>query len=400
MYRYSNIIATMKSHTGMKRKMSLSYSKNDILYEYSKTPNLYINYFEVGKPNIIKSINGCLMEDENNNDIIYTVCNNSLSQFFIIEKSEIDENKYHIRTKSNKYLGSPNKNNFIYCYTTKNRYTLWSIDKLNGDYYRLYYSGDKFDSSKVAIVIARYNENCKWALAYNDITIVFNKGKNNLPEFSRIVNLKNKGREGDTYLHYILHNYYILPDRVIFVQGSPFEHNETLLYALDNYDRLLPVQPLSLQYLKRTNIPPLEITQKYKTTTDFGLEYLVLETNGNLLASFHDKGAFEFVKNYKIEYGNEYDASYNLITNYVIKNELDYQIPLESVLFCYGGLFSVTKEKICKYPLLQYKKMIEILTEKNIQGGINGYILEKMWLHIFGYEPNQNENFFPLSIPT
>jgi len=76
------------------------------------------------------------------------------------------------------------------------------------------------------IIISRYNENLKWTLEepFNKFRYtVYNKGINDNFEKSlvnKIVNLKNVGREGHTYLFHIINNYNNLADINIFFPGS------------------------------------------------------------------------------------------------------------------------------------------------------------------------------------
>lgn len=80
------------------------------------------------------------------------------------------------------------------------------------------------------LVIARYQEDVDWIYniaGYFDRIFLYNKGKNS-PELN-IDNLiysqlKNWGRESDTYLNHILLHYYDCADCTIFVQGKPFDH--------------------------------------------------------------------------------------------------------------------------------------------------------------------------------
>jgi hypothetical protein len=50
--------------------------------------------------------------------------------------------------------------------------------------------------------------------------------------------------------------------------------------------------------------------------------------------------------------------------------------------FC--GLFSVKKENIKIHEISFYGKLLNELISYNSQGGENGYILERLWLFLFG----------------
>jgi nucleoside-diphosphate-sugar epimerase len=81
------------------------------------------------------------------------------------------------------------------------------------------------------VIVAKYNENMDW---FNNISesaaqnyIVYDKGSSPIPDSfpkQQIFRRKNLGREVESFIFYILENYYNLPDYVIFLQGHPFDH--------------------------------------------------------------------------------------------------------------------------------------------------------------------------------
>jgi hypothetical protein len=148
---------------------------------------------------------------------------------------------------------------FYYAYLILYEFFPFYIDYI----YYIDYIGSKFNKDDVNLIIARYHENIEWALAYNDIAIIYNKGNKDIPEFINIKNINNIGREGHTYLYYIITRYNSLPNRTIFLQADWFSHNETILYGIDNYDTHLSVQPMGLVYLRKKPIPPREIELKF-----------------------------------------------------------------------------------------------------------------------------------------
>jgi hypothetical protein len=175
---------------------------------YSNVYNCFdIPNFQLGSPVHIKTNGSFLSIGVTKNLVdLFKSDDESGRQKWIIEK---EGESFYIRTAFNrwdsaKYLGSPNVNNRVFLYTTKNRFTRWNIQHMVNDQYRLDYIGDKFDYNDVNIVIARYNENIDWALPYDDIAIVYNKGNNDIPYFSNRFDIQNIGREGHTYLYHIL----------------------------------------------------------------------------------------------------------------------------------------------------------------------------------------------------
>jgi len=76
------------------------------------------------------------------------------------------------------------------------------------------------------IIVARYNESLDWVNYMNKSNIViYNKGNNNI---ENAIKRPNIGREVESFFHYIVNNYYDLPDYVLFVQGNPFDHMKNI----------------------------------------------------------------------------------------------------------------------------------------------------------------------------
>jgi nucleoside-diphosphate-sugar epimerase len=76
------------------------------------------------------------------------------------------------------------------------------------------------------IIIARYNECLKWINKMNiDNIVIYNKGNDYV---ENAIQKKNIGREVESFFHYIVNNYYDLPDYLIFVQGNPFDHMKNI----------------------------------------------------------------------------------------------------------------------------------------------------------------------------
>ena len=94
---------------------------------------------------------------------------------------------------------------------------------------RVLFQREAFENNDIFmdVVVARYAEDLAWIKGtidpntYNNM-YVYNKGDEfecDLPK-STVKELKNVGREGHTYLTYIVENYDNLPDVVVFVPGS------------------------------------------------------------------------------------------------------------------------------------------------------------------------------------
>jgi hypothetical protein len=333
-------------------------------FNTNSTKLFKINNFVINKPlNILtldnKYLSCCII---NNIIDFYDKDDNSNRQKWIIEKDHINENIFYIkclftRYNSSQYLGCPNKNNQVFLYTTKNKYTRWSIEHIQENIYYIKYIGEKFDNKVLSLIVSRYNENIEWVYAYNDIAIVYNKGSELDIPFVNIKKLENIGREGHTYLYHVIQNYNNLSNKIFFLQGDPFIHNETILFAIDNYEKLIDVQPLGLQYLTKLNIPPFEMLEKNKIKTDYGLEYSLLNINNNLYYiepyTFHDKGILELIKKYK----QRFPECNSLVENFLNRSKFPRVKQIDNITFSWSGLFSVIESKIKKYQVFVYENL-------------------------------------------
>ena len=81
------------------------------------------------------------------------------------------------------------------------------------------------------VVIARFNENIDWVERLNWDYLIYNKGEYIDKEYKSIPNI---GREGETYLRYIIEFYDKFPDYISFVQGDPFPHCPNLINQINN----------------------------------------------------------------------------------------------------------------------------------------------------------------------
>ena len=322
--------------------------------------------------------------DKNKNYVFFD--KNNLSNW-IIEKFEND-NSFYIKNEykqeyGTQYLGAPNKNNNVFTYTSKNIFTKWNIKQFINNIYYIDYIGSKFNKDDVNLIIARYHENIDWVLAYNDIAIIYNKGNNDIPQFNNIKNINNIGREGHTYLYHMKNEYNNLSNYNIFIQGNPFDHNETILYGIDNYFNFLDIQPLGKQYFIKDNLPPQSTIDKYQTITDYNLKYMIVKIDGNMRSTyFYDKGV-DHLNNEAVHDYKDDLKKYTLFELFLTHSNFPYKNDLNNVYFTLCALFAVHKKYILKYNIEVYDNLINQLLRFHPQGGRLGYILERLWLYIF-----------------
>lgn len=71
------------------------------------------------------------------------------------------------------------------------------------------------------IVVCVYKEPIEWLYNLSEKKVLYNKGDNYID--GSIVS-ENIGREGESFLRYIIDYYDVIDERVFFLQGNPFDH--------------------------------------------------------------------------------------------------------------------------------------------------------------------------------
>ena len=296
------------------------------------------------------------------------------------------------RYNMTQYLGAPNQYKRGYLYTQKNRWTRWTLEPTDfQDTFKLCYTGETFNTNELTIVVARYEEDVQWTEAYSDICTLYNKGESK-PNASLpfIFRLENTGREGHTYLYHIISNYESLSANIVFTQADPFPHNPTILCAIDAIEQTRSIQPLG--YIYSDKIPSKELVNAAARVTDYGLKYMISKINRNLQivspVAFDDAGINQFIQDHTYIYSRQ--AHMSLVNAFLERcrvplhntttSDFDSLIP-----FSFAGLFKVNREVVRVHSKETYTNIIRELTLIHPQGGLNGYILERVWLYIFGY---------------
>jgi hypothetical protein len=102
------------------------------------------------------------------------------------------------------------------------------------------------------IVIGRYREDLSWALPYREHIIIYNKGEQQVDQFSDQRFVPNVGRETHTYYQYIVDHYDCLDNFTIFLQGNPFDHSPNIIHQLNHYLSQQEILQLNFDFLSRT----------------------------------------------------------------------------------------------------------------------------------------------------
>lgn len=198
------------------------------------------------------------------------------------------------------------------------------------------------DISTLKIVVAQYNEDTSWLWKYERFTIIYNKSKPILHN-PYVMNLPNVGREGHTYLNYIITNWDNLPDKIFFTQGNIKDHNTFLL-------------------------------EKYL----FSLEPFVINLNCNKTncykmwghVMFNDDTVRKLVVKSQFTYGEWWDRFIN-------KQKPSFN----DFKWSAGSIFSVSKNNIYKNSKEYYVNLINTLSYCN--NPEEGHYLERSWYYIF-----------------
>ena len=224
-------------------------------------------------------------------------------------------------------------------------------------------------SSRSEMVIAHYRENLEWALQYRKWATVYHKGgqqPKETPELPRQIDhshfryheLPNVGREGHTYLYYIVSRWNSLPENVFFTQGScSVDHRP---FPIESY--LMTKPNISL----------------YMNVWNRGIEFD--DYPGGTLRHIgkwkreRDTGVMSPSPTSFIDWWKEYISPVFPIDGSLEKVFRKWK-------WSHGAIFSVSRDCIKQHPLIFYQKLLT-----NLQRHVNpeeGHFLEKSWFYIF-----------------
>ncbi len=244
-----------------------------------------------------------------------------------------------------------------------------------------------------SLVIARYSEGLDWIVDVPpDYEIfVYNKGEPIispavLGRANHIIQRPNVGRESETYLHHMMTVKRLDHDFTVFSQGDPFEHSPDFIALLSNWVDWRNVQALSWQWLSERNIPPARLLADYVPLLNGGLrvrpERFSLITWGPL--DFADPGASGMSMVYRILHG-ALPEGINVAEHFLRScglTELADEAASNTVgVFSYGAIFAVRNDRIARFPHAGLQAMLD-LTVTGVT--VYGYVLERLWLHLFG----------------
>jgi hypothetical protein len=112
------------------------------------------------------------------------------------------------------------------------------------------------NKSNFELVITRFNENIGWSDNYEKFRTIYNKGKSDLN--CEYIQRENFGRDGETILYHIIHNWDNLSDVTFFAQAALNDRNDQIL-SMNDVDNCINCK--NMHVCKKKQGPPPN--QKY-----------------------------------------------------------------------------------------------------------------------------------------
>ena len=248
------------------------------------------------------------------------------------------------------------------------------------------------------LIISRYMENIDWVYTLLSVcnwienVLIFNKGLHvtSRDERVKIIPRPNIGREGETYLHYIIENYDTLPSKLWFIQANPFEHSPNFMNlcskeSCDQYVHKI-FQPLSWRY--NSMIPPnCEFDERYYIHNNKVNQYYI-DSKTQQTTELHT--FYDYLHEMKVHKLNKLiRAPYNNYLQYMCCAS-NIPEPQTIIPYCWSAIFFVRREGILKNPKNTYTSLKQILLSSDPHGGDQGFVLERLWQYIFTHESWEN----------
>ena len=241
------------------------------------------------------------------------------------------------------------------------------------------------------VVIARYSEELEWvARIPAEFSVkIYNKGARIasdavLGRAERIVELANSGRESDTFLRHILAQAEFADGYTVFLQGDPFAHSPDIIALLAAWRSWQDLQPLSWGWLSSAGLPPEGVLLGETGGFVDGLRVRpeIFSLNSWTALQFFDPGAKRICEDYQRLHGLPNGA--NIAADFLRRcewPELAEQARTHLAgRFSYGALFAATQRLLVGAP----RRSLELALEAANAHSMYGYVLERLWLHMFG----------------
>lgn len=243
----------------------------------------------------------------------------------------------------------------------------------------------------VLVVIARYKEDVNWVKNLELPYLIINKGPpiQDIDIQNNSISVPNsiEGREAHSYLWYIVDNYDKLPDKVIFLQADPFEHQPDILKILkkENISKLSGCVGLTRYY--KEGIPHWRIRRAYG-------RYFI--NNVECWRGYYDDSFADILPKIQDLFWKYITPDFTETLNIDLQNKSVRQgvfeffdIPFirnKVSPFFFAAQFVVDKQRILQRTKEYYIDKLEVvdITPKS------AYILERIWSGIFGEDMNRD----------
>lgn len=245
-----------------------------------------------------------------------------------------------------------------------------------------------------SIVIARYNESLDWIVNIPPEfeVFIYNKGDkivapHLLQKAHHIINRPNTGREAETYLFHMQTSLNATNTFTVFAQGDPFEHSPDFLQILSKWREWDDLQPMTWQWRGDSGVPPKFILDDYAKNHQGHLrirpERFSLATWAP--SGFFDTGAFGTGRDYRKIHG-DLPEGINVAAHFLrmcrLNSLADKAEAATFGVFCYGAIFAVRNDLVRSIA----PESLKLLYAASNGAATYGYVLERIWLHLFGAE--------------
>ena len=244
-------------------------------------------------------------------------------------------------------------------------------------------------TDKKLVVIARYNEDISWINSLKSDLVIYNKGTDFPWDIPRC-DIANFGREAETYVTAILNFYDRLKeyDRVIFLQGSPFEHSKSILKKIEiNHEE--PYKRLGDNYQSFYSGVEECVYESSYFIVELFLKEIVKYTT---IQKEKDNFAFENLSEIKYELterdGSKLNRPGELIEIICLCEML--RIPYKSARYDWdcGAQYSVKTEYILNKSYSWWKSLYNLIhhSSQTLNLNILPYMLERGWPLIWNHD--------------
>ena len=235
-------------------------------------------------------------------------------------------------------------------------------------------------NNKCLMLVSRYKEDVSWLSDYENESLIYNKGIDDLKGLNSI-QVDNFGGNQYDICRYIYDHYDDLPKTIAFVQGNPYDHCiKEKFNKLINDNWFAPLE--SYENLRVNSI------HKKCTTIDFGY----MELNNSWYIRAHN--------NHLSKMGFEATCPYNSFDDFMNTFFEDYT-HIDWLRFSPGSQYLVERDRCLRYPRSFWGNLMDVFPLNiSINGGTEAHIVERsLWLIFCGFFKPKNKPVLVSSPP-